>query len=96
MTKGYLLMQVDVSNPEQYGEYMKLTPGLIEKFGGRFIVRGGRAVTLEGPAARGRVVVVEFPTFERAQQFYNSPEYTAARALRAGAAEAQMILVEGF
>lgn len=93
--KGYILVQVDVSNPQQYGEYTKVTPGLIEKFGGHFIARGGRTATLEGPDARGRVVVIEFPTFERAQQFYNSPEYVAARRIRAGAATAQMILVEG-
>ena len=95
MMKGYILMQVDVLNPQQYGEYMKVTPGLLEQFGGRFVVRGGRAATLEGPEACGRVVVVEFPTFERAQQFYNSAEYQAAKTLRAGAAAAQMILVEG-
>ncbi len=93
--KGYILVQVDISNPTQYGEYTKVTPGLIEKFGGHFIARGGRTATLEGPDARGRVVVIEFPTFERAQQFYNSPEYVAARKIRAGAATAQMILVEG-
>lgn len=94
--KGYIIAQVDVTNPQQYGEYMKLTPGLIEKAGGHFIARGGRTAALEGPAARGRVVVIEFPSFERAQEFYNSPEYVAARKLRAGAATAQFVLVEGF
>lgn len=50
--KGYIIAQVDVTNPQQYAEYTKLTPGLIEKAGGRFIARGGRTATLEGPAAR--------------------------------------------
>jgi uncharacterized protein (DUF1330 family) len=93
--KAYMLVQVAVTNPQQYAEYMKLSPGIIEKFGGRFIVRGGRNETLEGTPATGRFVVVEFPSFERAQQFYNSAEYQAAKRVRAGAATAQFILVEG-
>jgi len=94
--KGYIIAQVDVTNPQQYAEYTKLTPGLIEKAGGRFIARGGRTASLEGPAPRSRVVIIEFPSFERAQEFYNSPEYVAARKLREGAARAQFVLVEGF
>lgn len=94
--KAYMLVQVDVTNAQQYGEYTKLSPGIIEKFGGRFLARGGRTVTLEGAPARSRVVVVEFPSFERAQEFYNSQEYQAAKKVRAGAATAQFVLVEGF
>jgi uncharacterized protein (DUF1330 family) len=93
--KAYVV-QVEVTNPEQYAEYMKLSPGIIEKFGGRFIARGGRTTTLEGTPARGRVVVVEFPSFERAEEFYKSAEYEAARKVRAGAATAQFVLVEGI
>ncbi len=93
--KAYLLVQVDVTNAQQYGEYAKLSPAIIEKFGGRFLARGGRSTTLEGPPAPGRVVVIEFPSYERAQAFYNSPEYVAARKVRAGAAKAQFVLVEG-
>jgi len=92
--KAYLLVQVDVTNPQQYGEYAKISPAIIEKFGGHFLARGGRSLTLEGPAAPGRVVVIEFPSFERGQAFYNSPEYVAARKVRAGAANAQFVLVE--
>ena len=94
--KAYVLVQVDVTNAQQYGDYTKLSPGIIEKFGGRFLARGGRTTTLEGSPARGRVVVVEFPSFDRAQQFYNSPEYQAAKKVRDGAATAQFILIEGM
>jgi uncharacterized protein (DUF1330 family) len=94
--KAYMLVQVDVTNAQQYGEYTKLSPGIIEKFGGRFLARGGRAATLEGSPAQGRVVVVEFPSFERAQEFYSSQEYQAAKKVRAGAATAQFVLVEGL
>jgi uncharacterized protein (DUF1330 family) len=94
--KAYILVEVDVTNPQQYGEYMKLSPGIIEKFGGRFIARGGRSATLEGTPARGRVVVVEFPSYERAEEFYKSAEYEAARKVRTGAAAARFVLVEGI
>src|SRR5579864_3353006 len=75
--KAYILVQVNVTNPQQYAEYTKVSPAAIAKFGGRFLARGGRTVTLEGPSASGRVVVLEFPSFERAQEFYNSPDYQA-------------------
>jgi uncharacterized protein (DUF1330 family) len=94
--KAYVLVQVDVTNPQHYGEYTKLSPGIIEKFGGRFLARGGRTLTLEGAPVQSRVVVVEFPSFERAQEFYNSQEYQAAKKIREGAATAQFVLVEGM
>jgi uncharacterized protein (DUF1330 family) len=94
--KAYVVVQVDVTNPQQYAEYTKLSPGIIAKFGGRFIARGGRTALLEGPPAASRVVVVEFPSFERAQEFYASAEYQAAKKVRAGAATAQFVLVEGM
>jgi uncharacterized protein (DUF1330 family) len=94
--KGYILAQINVSNPQQYAEYTKLTPALIEKFGGKFVARGGRTSALEGPAPAGRVVIIEFPSFERAQEFYNSTEYQAAKKMRDGAATVQFVLVEGL
>lgn len=93
--KGYIIAQVDVTNPQQYGEYAKLSPGIIQKFGGRFLARAGRTVTLEGTPARSRVVIVEYPSFDRAEAFFTSPEYQQAKKLREGAANAQFILVEG-
>ena len=93
--KGYVIGQIDVSNPQAYGEYAKLSPGIIDKFGGKFVARAGRTVTLEGTPARSRVVIIEYPSFERAQAFFSSPEYQKAKKLREGAANAQFILVEG-
>jgi uncharacterized protein (DUF1330 family) len=94
--KAYMVVQLEISNPQQYGEYMKFTPGVIDKFGGRFIARGGRSTTLEGPPAPGRIVIVEFPSYERAQEFYSSPDYLKLRKLREGAATAQFVVVEGM
>ena len=93
--KAYILVQVEVTNPQQYQEYAKLSPGIVSSFGGRFLARAGRTQTLEGPAAKSRVVLLEFPSFEKAQEFYQSPAYTAARKVRDGAAQAQFVLVEG-
>lgn len=94
--KAYLVVQSDVTNTEQYAAYAKLTPAIIEKFGGKFLARGGRNTTLEGTKAPARVVVIEFPNFEAATGFYNSPEYVAARKIRSGAATMQMVAVEGY
>lgn len=94
--KAYLLAQIDVTDPDQYAQYAALTPDIIAKFGGRFIARAGRRVTVEGPEAPNRVVVVEFPDYEKAQAFYHSPEYTKVKQLRATAASGQIIVVEGL
>jgi uncharacterized protein (DUF1330 family) len=94
--KAYVLVQSDVTNPDQYAGYAKLTPAIIEQYGGKFLTRGGRSATLEGQKAPARVVVLEFPNYEAAQAFYNGPEYTAARKVRAGAATMQIVVVEGL
>ena len=90
-----MVVQADVPNPTQYQEYAKLSPAIVAKFGGRYLARAGRTVTLEGPPAKSRVVVLEFPSFERAEAFYKSPEYVSARKVREGAAQAQFVIVEG-
>ena len=94
--RAYLLVQADISNPERYADYAKLAPDIVTQYGGRYLARGGRSLTLEGPPARSRVVVIEFPSVEAAQRFYNSPEYTAARKLREGSATAQFVVVEAL
>lgn len=92
---AYVIARIEVTDPEQYQNYIKASTGVVQKFGGRFIVRGGRKVTLEGPEETRRVVVIEFPTLERAEEFYNSPDYVSARELRANAAKASLVAVDG-
>jgi uncharacterized protein (DUF1330 family) len=92
---AYIIARIDVTDWDRYKEYVKATPGVIAKFGGRFIVRGGEKVTLEGPEETRRVVLVEFPSMEQARAFYASAEYEAVRRLRMGAAEVQLIAIEG-
>ena len=92
---GYIIARVHVSDPEKYKNYTDVTPGLIAKYGGRFIVRGGETVTLEGPEETGRVVVIEFDSLEQAKTFYESDDYQAAIGLRAAASTGQLIAVAG-
>lgn len=92
---AYFIGKVKVTDPVRYAEYIKATPPVIAKFGGRFIARGGERITLEGPEVTERMVIIEFPSVAAAQDFYNSPEYAKAKALREGAAEAQFVVVDG-
>ncbi|MGD2184620.1 MAG: DUF1330 domain-containing protein [Desulfobacterales bacterium] len=92
---AYLIARVSVTDWDKYNDYIKVTPGIIAKFGGRFIVRGGETVTLEGPEEKWRIVVIEFPDLEKAKEFYYSPEYTDAKKIREGAALAQFIAISG-
>jgi uncharacterized protein (DUF1330 family) len=92
---AYIIVRMHVTDMEQYKEYAKAAPGVVAQYGGRVIVRGGETVTLEGPEEKDRIVVLEFPSLDRARAFYGSEEYTAAVKLRAGAASAQFVAVEG-
>ena len=92
---GYIIARVNVTDPEKYKDYTAVTPGLIAKYGGRFIVRGGETVTLEGPEETGRVVVIEFDSLEQAKSFYESDDYQAAIGLRVAASTGQLIAVAG-
>ncbi len=92
---AYVIAEVNVTNPTLYDEYRKLVPATLEKYGGRFAVRGGAVEPKEGGWAPARFVVVEFPTMELARKWYHSPEYAPALALRHKAADSRLILVEG-
>ncbi|HZR18010.1 MAG TPA: DUF1330 domain-containing protein [Verrucomicrobiae bacterium] len=93
---AYIIARVAVTDWDQYRQYTKATPAAIARYGGKFIVRGGEIVTLEGEPENRRLVVIEFPTLERAKEFFHSPEYTQVKALRAGAAVGQFLAIDGF
>ncbi|MGD9183466.1 MAG: DUF1330 domain-containing protein [Desulfobacterales bacterium] len=93
---AYMIARINVTDWDRYNEYIKVTPGIIAKYGGRFIVRGGEMVTLEGPEEKWRIVVVEFPDLQKAKDFYNSADYTDAKKIREGAALAQFVAIEGL
>lgn len=92
---AYVIVQVEVNDPVRYEDYKKMVPPSIDKFGGRFLVRGGKTDTLEGGWAPKRFVIVEFPSVEQAKAWWASPEYAEAKALRQATADSMMIVAEG-
>jgi uncharacterized protein (DUF1330 family) len=92
---AYVVVQVDVKDPVRYEDYKGLVPASLAKYGGRFVVRGGRTETLEGTWTPKRFVMVEFPDVERAKAWWASAEYAEAKALRQATAHTEMIVVEG-
>lgn len=95
MPRGYWIAHVDVADPEAYKEYVAANAAAFSKYGGRFLVRGGRSEVPEG-SARARTVVLEFKDYETALACYRSPEYTAAKALRTGHAVVDLQIIEGY
>ncbi len=94
---AYVIVDVEVTNQEAYEEYRRQVPATLEKYGGRFAVRGGRYETLEGSWQPQRIVVLEFPDFERAKQWHASPEYQAIIPLRTKNARTNFLtVVEGL
>ena len=94
MPKGYIITRVDINNPDAYARYAPAATKAIADHGGRILARGGRFEALEGKV-RARNVVLEFESYDAARSYYQSQQYQAARALREGAAEVEMVLVEG-
>jgi uncharacterized protein (DUF1330 family) len=93
---AYVVVIVDVKDPDRYEDYKKMVPPTLKPYGGRFIVRGGDVHPREGSWVPKRFVVLEFPSVERANAWYDSPEYAPAKALRQATSTADLIIVEGF
>jgi uncharacterized protein (DUF1330 family) len=92
---AYVIVDVVVTDPVIFEKYKALAPASIEKYGGRYLARGGKTVVLEGEVRPNRTVMLEFASVERAQAWYDSGEYKEARAAREGGATMKMIVVEG-
>ncbi len=92
---AYIIARIEVTDRDRYREYTDATPAAIARFGGRFIVRGGEILALEGPPETRRVVVIEFPSLDKAKEFFHSAEYSQIKKLRDGAATGQFIAIEG-
>jgi uncharacterized protein (DUF1330 family) len=93
---AYVVVEVAVHDAQTYERYKQLAPPSIAAYGGRYLVRGGATETLEGVWNPPRFVILEFPTVERAREWWSSPEYAPAKALRYASAESRMLLVEGL
>lgn len=93
---AFVIVDIVIRDKELYEEYKRLTPATIAAFGGKFVVRGGTTVTMEGDWQPGRIVILEFPDMEHAQQWWNSSDYEKAKQIRWAAADTNMIFVEGY
>jgi uncharacterized protein (DUF1330 family) len=93
---AYVLVHIDVKDPGPYEDYKKMASHSIDKYGGRYIVRGPTPEVLEGSWTPKRLVLLEFPSVEQARAWWSSPEYADARATRQSCATADMVLLEGI
>ena len=96
MPAGYVIAQIDVTDPDVYPKYVEMVGPTIEAFGGAFLVRGGRSESYEGTPPGNRNVIIRFPSYEAAQAWYHSEEYAAAKAVRMSASTSVQTIVEGI
>jgi uncharacterized protein (DUF1330 family) len=94
MAKGYWIAHVEVRDPERYKDYVSTAKPAFERYGAKFLARGGDHQVMEGKG-RARNVIIEFPSLQAAKDCYNSPEYQAAKAIRVTVADGEIVLVEG-
>jgi uncharacterized protein (DUF1330 family) len=93
---GYLIVNIEVRDPDAYAKYRQAAAPLVEKFGGRYLVRGGDIQPLEGDLGLKRLVVLEFPSVESARRFYESPEYAPVLRMRLESTKSDAVLVAGY
>ena len=93
---AYVVVNVNVKDPVRYEDYKKMVPPTLKPYGGRFLVRGGKVQPREGTWLPQRLVILEFPSLEQANAWYDSPEYAPAKALRQATSTADLVIVEGF
>ena len=92
---AYVIVNITVRDPVRYEEYKRLATPTVGAYGGRYVVRGGAVEVREGGWTPSRLVVLEFPTVERARAWWDSPEYAPAKAVRQSCADSQLVITEG-
>ncbi len=95
MAKGYVIAQINVTDPETYPKYVEMVQPTLRPFGGVFIVRGGQARSYENTPFGDRNVVIEFPSYQAANDWYHSDIYAEAKELRQAASTSIQTIVEG-
>ena len=93
---AYIVVEIAIDDADSYEQYKTLAPPSIGIYGGRYLVRGAAAETLEGSWRPPRIVILEFPSLERARAWWSSPEYAPAKALRQSCAHTEMLVVDGI
>jgi uncharacterized protein (DUF1330 family) len=95
MPKGYWIARIEVTDPEQYKNYIAANAVAFRTYGARFLVRAGRFENPEG-TSRSRNIVIEFPSYQAALDCWNSVEYQAAIKLRQPVSSGDVVIVEGY
>ena len=96
MPAAYVIVEMKISDPDRYKEYMAAAPATIATVGGEYLVRGGKSEKLEGDWQPARLAVLKFPSYQQAKAWYDGEGYRTVRSKRAGATEFfNMVLVEG-
>ncbi len=93
---AYVIAHVDVTDPVEYQEYIRMSPDSIKAYGGRFLARGGETEVLEGSWQPKRLVIVEFPSATQARMWWGSAEYAPAKAKRHATSNSELILIDGI
>ncbi|MEQ8362169.1 MAG: DUF1330 domain-containing protein [Cyclobacteriaceae bacterium] len=93
---AYVIVDIEITDAKEYEEYKKHTPGSLVPYDGKFLTRGGAVENLEGDWKPKRLVIVEFPSMEKAKAWWNSPEYAPAKLIRQRASNTQMIVADGI
>jgi|TARA_B100001778_G_C18210821_1_gene459948 uncharacterized protein (DUF1330 family) len=92
---GFAIFNIDVKKPEEYKEYVEKVKPIAEKFGGDYIIRGGETKIVEGNWSYPRTVVIKFPSFQRALDWYNSEEYEPIKQIRLDNSVSNGIIIKG-
>ena len=92
---AYIIVEIEVTDPVGYEKYKNLAGATVEKYDGKYIVRGGKTEVLEGDWQPKRMVVLEFPTMKRAKEWLNCEEYREPRKMRHATAKTNMLVIEG-
>jgi len=92
---GYVIAQINVTNQENYKEYVEKVPKTIKQYDGEYLVRNGSHQFVEGESKFSRNVIIKFPSYERALEWYNSEEYKPVRQIRLDNSESNQIIIEG-
>ena len=95
MPAGYVIAQLKVTNPENYKEYVEKVTPLVKKFGGEFLVRAGEFQIFDGETNFPRIIILKFPTYDKALEWYNSEEYKPIKQIRLDNSEGTNIIIKG-
>ena len=93
---AYLIAEVQVTDPEEYKPYIPTAAQIVAQYGGKYLARGGKTIPLEGAEPAGRVAIVQFPSVDALQKFYNSPEYREVAPIRQKASKSRFFVIEGL